>query len=153
MSHQERTWVETKDEATGLPRWNVLINGTPVPGGYVLQTAESSFEVHYPHVETFSKPSLAEAKERVEWAPPITLGSLRIAREAADDASDSFLDPEQAGELLGVSRYRVNAMVANGRLAARRAADGSRLVSRASVQALLDEQAAAAGAASAPDRE
>lgn len=139
MSHQKRTWVETRDEETGLSRWDVLINGAPVPGGFVLQTAQDSFEVHYPHIETFSRPTLAEAKERVEWAPPITLGSLRIAREATDD-TDSFLDPDQAGEMLGVSRYRINAMVANGRLAARRAADGSRLVSRASIQALLDEQ-------------
>ena len=142
MSHQQRTWVETKDEATGLPRWNVLINGMPVPGGYVLQTVEGSFEVHYPHIEPFSKPTLAEAKERVEWAPPITVGSLHIAHEADDDADDDFLDSEQAGKLLGVSRYRVNAMVANGRLAARRCTDGSSRVSRASVQALIDAQTA-----------
>lgn len=142
MSHQQRTWVETEDEHTGLPRWNVLINGTPVPNGYILQTGSETFEVHYPHIEPFSKPTLAEAKERIEWAPPITLGSARIAHEAADDPSDSFLDPVQAGELLGVSQYRVNAMVANGRLAARRRADGSCVVSRVSVQALIDEQAA-----------
>lgn len=145
MSHQQRTWVETHDEQTGLPRWNVLINGTPVPNGYVLQTGESAFEVHYPHIAPFTKPTLAEAKERVEWAPPITLGSPHIAREVADDADDSFLDPEQAGELLGVSQYRVNAMVANGKLAARRRADGGHLVSRASVQALVDERQAQRG--------
>lgn len=136
MSHQARTWVETKDEATGLARWDVLINGTPVPGGYVLQREPGAFEAHYPHVAPFTKPTLAAAQERLEWAPPVTAGVARIGREAPADPDDELLDLARVGELLGVSAPRVSAMIANGRLAARRAADGTRLVSRASVEAL-----------------
>lgn len=141
MSHQERTWVETTDKGTGLPRWDVLINGTPVPGGYIVQTAPDSFEVHYPHIDTFSKPTLAEAKERVEWAPPITRGVANIGNEAVEDEC-GFESTDDAAQELGVSVWRVNAMVANGKLAARRRADGTPEVARSSVRSLLTRQGA-----------
>ncbi len=140
MSHQERSWVEGVDEATGKPRWDVLVNGVPVPNGYVLQAAPDAFEVHYPHVAPFTRPTLAEAKERVEWAPPITFGVARIAREIVEDPS-GFTSTAQAAEALGVSVYRVNAMVANGKLKARRRPDGAAEVARASLDGLVALQA------------
>ena len=136
MSHQERTWIETVDDATGRPRWNVLINGAPVPGGYIVQVDAGAYEVHYPHIVPFTRATLAEAKERVEWAPPITSGVARIADEVDNDPK-GFLDPDAAAERLGVSVYRVNAMVANGKLAARRLPDGTPEVSASSLETLL----------------
>lgn len=136
MSHQERTWVETVDDATGRPRWNVLINGTPVPGGYIVQDDAGAYEVHYPHIAPFTRATLAEAKERVEWVPPITSGVARIAAEVNNDPK-GFLDPDAAAERLGISVYRVNAMVANGKLAARRRPDGTPEVSASSLETLL----------------
>lgn len=135
MSHQERTWVETVDGATGRPRWDVLVNGRPVPGGYVLQTGPGAFEAHYPHLAPFTRPTLAEAKERLEWAPPVTSGVARIGRPVEDDA-EGFVAAARAAEELGVSVYRVNAMVADGKLAARRGADGRAEVSLSSLRAL-----------------
>lgn len=146
MSHQERSWVEGVDEATGKPRWNVLVNGVPVPNGYVLQTAPDAFEVHYPHIAPFTRPTLAEAKERVEWAPPITSGVARIAQEVGADPA-GFVSTAQAAEALGVSVYRVNAMVANGKLKARRRADGTAEVARTSLDALACAQEAPVGQA------
>lgn len=139
MSHQERTWVETVDETTGRKRWNVLINGKPVPDGYIVQNNEGAYEAHYPHIATFARPSLAEAKDRLEWAPPITSGVARIAFEVDDDP-EGFLDPDDAAQKLGMSVYRVNAMVANGKLAARRKADGTPEVAAGSLARLLAEQ-------------
>ena len=136
MSHQERTWVKTSDEQTGKPRWNVLVNGKPVPGGFVLELGEEQFEAHYPHIEPFVKPTLREAQERLEWAPPITHGVSRIGAEIDDDPA-GFVSVGDAAAKLGVSAFRVNAMVANGKLAARRAPDGSAQVGCSSLEALL----------------
>lgn len=146
MSRQIRTWEEGVDEATGRPRWDVLINGRPVPGGYVVQTGSGEFEAHYPHVAAFTRPTLAEAKERLEWAPPVTSGMARIASPVEDD-EEGFVSTEEAARALGVSVYRVNAMVADGKLAARRAADGSAEVSRGSLAKLASSKAPAAAGA------
>lgn len=145
MSHQERSWVETVDEASGRARWNVLVNGTPVPGGYVVQLGEDAFEAHYPHMEPFVRATLAEAQERLSWAPPITAGVAHIGSPVEDDPQ-GFAEPQQAAEELGVSVWRVNAMVANGKLDARRRADGSTEVSRSSLAGLASAEAAAAQA-------
>lgn len=139
MSHQERTWVEAADETTGRKRWNVLINGKPVPGGYIVQNNEGVYEAHYPHIATFTRPSLAEAKERLEWAPPITSGVAHIALEIDDDP-EGFLDPNDAAQKLGVSVHRVSAMVANGKLAARRRTDGTPEIAASSLARLTAEQ-------------
>ena len=143
MSHQQRTWVETVDKTTGQTRWDVLINGAPVPGGYVLKLSDESFEVHYPRIATFTRATLAEAKERVEWAPPITVGQAHIANEVSGDEA-GFVSTVQAAEVLGLSIYRVNAMVANGKLAARRGSDGVPEVSKASLDALIEASRPAA---------
>lgn len=137
MSHQERSWVEKTDEATGKPRWDVLINGVAVPGGYVLQIAPDVFEAHYPRIEPFTRPTLAEAKERLEWAPPITSGVAHIGTEVADDSA-GFVSTEEAAEALGVSVYRVNAMVSNGKLPARRTPSGIAEVACTSLAALVE---------------
>ena len=137
MSHQQRTWVETTDQASGMPRWDVYINGNPVPGGYILRLANGQFEAHYPHIAPFAKETLVAAKERLEWAPPITSGALRIAREVPDDPR-GFIGRDAAAEKLGMSVYRVNAMVANGKLTARRTATGEAEVGASSLAELLE---------------
>jgi hypothetical protein len=144
MSRQVRTWEQTVDEATGLPRWDVLINGKQVPGGFVLGRPDGTFEAHYPHVKTFSRPTLQQAKDRLEWAPPVSEGVTRIAREEKAQGqgagAEEFLTREQVASALGVSVWRVNAMVADGKLSARRADDGGYEVAKPSVQALLGRQ-------------
>lgn len=126
MSHQERTWVAATDKETGLPRWDVYINGRSVPGGYVVKRDEGVFECHYPHVAPFCKDTLEKAKERLEWAPPVTEGVMHIGRQATEEqaGSGAFVSRDEAARRLGVSQYRVNAMVANGKLVATRTQDG-----------------------------
>lgn len=135
MTRQIRTWQE-HDSTEGEPRrWNVLINGTPVPGGFVEETADGRFEIHYPRLQPKAFDSLDEAKRRIELAPPITKGALAIANPV-ESAEEELLSTDEAGALLGVSRYRINAMVANGVLAGKRSG-GRTLVSRASVESRL----------------
>ena len=141
MSHQARTWVEGVDETTGCPRWDVLINGRSVPGGYIVQTEGGDYEAHYPRMVPFRRATLEQAKERLEWAPPITTGQLAIGNEIDQD-EHGFVCREKAAECLGVSVPRVNAMVSNGKLAARRAADGYE-VGRSSIERILNDQAQA----------
>ncbi len=138
MSHQVRSWIESVDETTGMPRWDILINGTAVPGGYVLQLAPDVFEAHYPRIEPFTRPTLDQAKERLEWAPPITFGVARIAVEVTNDDA-GFTTAAEAAEMLGISVYRVNAMVANGKLAARRNASGTIEIACTPLAALVND--------------
>ena len=136
MTRQIRTWHES-DTASGAPRrWTVSINDTPIPGGYVEETDNGRFEIHYPRLEPRTFDTLDEAKRRIELAPPITKGTMAIANPVDDEEGDEFLSTDEAGEMLGISRYRVNAMVANGVLAGKRAG-GRTLVSRRSVEARL----------------
>lgn len=133
MSRQIRTWHEQETGEDSPRRWNVAINGKPVPGGYIEQITESAFEIHYPHLEPKTFDTLEEAKRRIELAPPVSRGDMAVACPAPEEATD-LLTADEAGELLGVSRFRINAMVANGALAGRRSG-GRTLVSRASVEA------------------
>ena len=136
MTRQIRTWHES-DTSSGAPRrWTVSINDTPIPGGYVEETDDGRFEIHYPRLEPRTFDTLDEAKRRIELAPPITKGAMAIANPVDDEEGDEFLSTDEAGEMLGISRYRVNAMVANGVLAGKRAG-GRTLVSRRSVEARL----------------
>jgi hypothetical protein len=134
MTRQIRTWHE-RDATDGEPRrWDVAINDVPVPGGYVAETADGRFAIHYPRLESKVVDTLDEAKRRIELAPPVTKGAMAIANPLDDDAEEDLISTDEAGELLGVSRFRVNAMVANGVLAGKQA-DGKTLVSRVSVEA------------------
>lgn len=140
MSRQIRTWKQMVDETTGMARWDILINGKQVPGGFILRRPDGSFEAHYPHVTTFSRPTLQQAQKRLEWAPPISEGMPRIARRARDKGAEGFVTREQAASTLGVSVWRVNAMVANGKLSARRTEDGGFEVAESSVEGILGKQ-------------
>jgi excisionase family DNA binding protein len=144
MSRQVRTWEQTVDEATGMPRWDVLINGKQVPGGFVLGRPDGTFEAHYPHVKTFSRPTLQQAKERLEWAPPVSEGVSHIARETRaqehDEDTEKFITREETASALGVSIWRVNAMVADGKLSARRTEGGGFEITKSSVEALLGQR-------------
>lgn len=141
MTRQIRTWQE-HGIADGEPRrWDVLINGTPIPGGFVEETEDGRFEIHYPRLEPKAFDSLDEAKRRIEFAPPITKGAMTIANPVVDDADDEFISTDEAGNLLGVSRYRVNAMVANGVLAGKHSS-GRTLVSLNSVETRLSRSKA-----------
>ena len=134
MTRQIRTWHE-REGAEGEPRcWDVRINGAPVPGGCIVQTDDGAFEVRYPRLATRTVPTLEEAKRRIELAPPITRPGMAVGKLLDDADENDLISPDEAGELLGLSRFRVNAMVANGVLAGTRH-DGRVLVSRASVEA------------------
>lgn len=131
MTTQIRSWVEVIEEGAEEPtRWNLFINKRPVPGGYV-ERCDEGFRIHYPHLAGKVLPTLDEAKHRLELAPPVFRESLKIGR-IAKEGSD-LITSEEAGEMLGVSRFRVNAMVASGVLAGRRS-EGCTLVDRQSVE-------------------
>lgn len=134
MTTQIRSWVEVVEDGAEEPlRWNLLINERPVPGGYV-EKCDEGFRIHYPHLTEKILPTLDEAKRRLELAPPVFRESLKIGR-MAQEGSD-LITSEEAGEMLGVSRFRVNAMVASGVLAGLRR-DGHTLVDRHSVERRL----------------
>lgn len=141
MSKQIRTWVE-RCNAEGEPlRWDLAINGKAVPGGYIEKTPEG-FEIHYPHLASKTLASLDEAKRSLELAPPISRAGLKVGK-MADEGRD-LVSSAEAGEILGVSRFRVNAMVASGVLPGRR--DNGRIL----VDRTAAEQKAAQGLAKGP---
>lgn len=110
MSTQVRTWTEYCGAEGEPSRWDLSINDRPVPGGYIEKTAEG-FEIHYPHLPLKKLTTLEEAKRSLELAPPISTAGLKVGR-IADEDSD-LISSAEAGEILGVSRFRVNAMVAS----------------------------------------
>ena len=119
MSTQVRTWTEYCGAEGEPSRWDLSINDRPVPGGYIEKTAEG-FEIHYPHLPLKKLTTLEEAKRSLELAPPISTAGLKVGR-IADEDSD-LISSAEAGEILGVSRFRVNAMVASGKILVDRAA-------------------------------
>lgn len=130
MSTQIRTWTE-HCSAEGEPlRWELAINDRPVPGGCIEKTA-NGFEIHYPHLASKTLATLDEAKRCLELAPPISTAGLKVEK-IADEGSD-LVSSTEAGEMLGISRFRVNAMVASGVLPGRRD-KGKILVDRAAVE-------------------
>lgn len=141
MTKQIRNWEETLIEKTGQRQWKLFINENPVPDGYILELSENEFELHYPHLKPRVCETLIEAKHRLEAAPPITKGELPIRRKA-DEASEDLITVAEAGELLGKSRYRINAMVVNGALVAQKI-DGELFISRKSVETILARRDAA----------
>ena len=141
MSTQVRTWTEHCGAEGEPSRWDLSINDRPVPGGYIEKTAEG-FEIHYPHLPLKKLTTLEEAKRSLELAPPISTAGLKVGR-IADEDSD-LISSAEAGEILGVSRFRVNAMVASGVLPGRRD-NGKILVDRAAA-----EQKAAQGLSEGP---
>ena len=112
-----------------------------MPGGYIEKTAEG-FEIHYPHLPLKKLTTLEEAKRSLELAPPISTAGLKVGRMADEDSD--LISSAEAGEILGVSRFRVNAMVASGVLPGRRD-NGKILVDRAAA-----EQKAAQGLSEEP---
>ena len=143
MTTQIRTWEE-RGEVEGQPTsWHVSINGKPVPGGYI-KLVEGGYEVHYPHLTPTTYTTLEVAKRAIELAPPMSHEGMKVARPIKHVEEDDLISTDEAGEMLGVSRYRVNAMVSNGVLSGTRR-DGRTLVSRKSVEAKL-----AGGAAKGP---
>lgn len=141
MSTQIRTWTE-HCSAEGEPlRWELAINDRPVPGGCIEKTA-NGFEIHYPHLASKTLATLDEAKRCLELAPPISTAGLKVEK-IADEGSD-LVSSTEAGEMLGISRFRVNAMVASGVLPGRRD-KGKILVDRAAV-----ERKAAEGSSEGP---
>lgn len=130
MSTQVRTWTEYCGAEGEPSRWDLSINDRPVPGGYIEKTAEG-FEIHYPHLPLKKLTTLEEAKRSLELAPPISTAGLKVGRMADEDSD--LISSAEAGEILGVSRFRVNAMVASGVLPGRRD-NGKILVDRAAAE-------------------
>lgn len=129
MSTQTRTWTEHCNEKGEPFRWDLAINGVPVPGGFVVKSNEG-FEIHYPHMDAKTIDTLDEAKRRLELAPPISKTGLKIDREA--DEGSELITTEEAGSILGISRFRINAMVSSGILPGKRQG-GQTLVDRDAV--------------------
>jgi excisionase family DNA binding protein len=79
---------------------------------------------------------LEMARLSLEVAPPVSVGAFPIGKQVQQASDDDLVSTEEAGELLGISRYRINAMIVNGVLAGDR--DGASIrVSRASIQDYL----------------
>lgn len=136
MTRQVRSWRECAVDEHGRRRWDLLINDQPIPDGYIVQLEDAGFETHYPRAESRVFGDLETARLSLEVAPPVSVGVFPLGKKVRQSADDVLLTTEEAGELLGVSRYRVNAMVVNGVLAAERSGDSIR-VSHASVQDYL----------------
>ena len=136
MTTQIRTWEEVPETEDTPRSWYVSINGTPVPGGYI-EKLEDGYRIHYPHLASKTFKTLKEAKYAIEKAPPVSREGMKIGKVVSNADEDELISTEEAADMLGVTRYRVNAMVANGVLAGTRR-DGQTLVSRSSVEAKIN---------------
>lgn len=129
MSTQIRTWTEHCNKEGEPIRWDLAINGMPVPNGFI-ERSDEGFEIHYPHMDPKTINTLEEAKRRLELAPPISKTGPKIDREAGEGSD--LITTEEAGSILGISRFRVNAMVSSGILPGKRQG-GQTLVDRDAV--------------------
>lgn len=129
----QRTWVERQlDEGHGSTRWDMLLDGKPVEGAYIERSEQGDFDLHFPRLKPTSAPTLEQAQRILEGAPLTRRSGIAIGRSA--DAEEETIEVDEAAAMLGVSRGRVNAMVANGVLAALRK-DG---IVRVGVQSILN---------------
>lgn len=112
-------------------RWNMLLDGKPVEGAYIERSERGDFDLHFPRLKPASSPTLAKAQRILEDAPLTRRSGIAIGRLA--NAEEEMVEIDEAATMLGVARGRVNAMVANGVLAALRK-DGT---VRVSVQSLM----------------
>lgn len=138
MTAPVRTWIEKTDEDSEVPcRWEMLMDGKPVEGAYIDKLDEETYDLHFPRLKPTTAASLSMAKRLLELAPlPKTTG-VRIARVAKETDSAAFVSTAEAASELDVAPGRINAMVANGVLSARRI-DGQLMISVSSLRARLE---------------
>lgn len=129
----ERTWEVVKAQETEEPiRWNMLIDGEPVDGAYIERVVDEGYALHFPRLVPSTMSNLENAKHALENAPLCKSKGISIRRPAVLSADDELVSVEDATQMLGVVRPRINAMVANGVLAATRK-DGAVFISKKSV--------------------
>lgn len=129
----ERTWTEIRDEQGQAVRWDMLLDGAPLEGAYVSLVEKGSYEVHFPRLVPAIVPSLPVAMKTLESAPLAKRKGIAIGRQAQQTDKSAFSSIDETAAALGTSRSRVNAMVANGVLAAARF-EGEVMVSRSSIE-------------------
>lgn len=127
-----RTWVEEKNDEGETVRWSMLVDGEPLDGAYVSLAERGSYEIHFPRLVPSIVPSLPVALETLENAPLTKRKGIAIGRQAGEADRSLFSTVDEVADGLGVSRSRINAMVANGVLAASRF-EGEVMVSKSSV--------------------
>ena len=138
MTAPVRTWVEKTDEGSGEPfRWDMLMDGRPVGGAYIEKVDAETYDLHFPRLKPTSAESLPMAKRILESAPLPKSSGVRIARTAKETDRSAFVSAEEAAGELGVAPGRVNAMVANGVLSARRM-DGQLMIAVSSLRTRLE---------------
>lgn len=130
----ERNWEEVYDGSKGAPvRWNMTQAGHVVEGAFIEPGTNGGFNLHFPRLVPCEVDSLEEAKRILERAPLASSNGISIGCALSVEQADDLIDVDTAAEMLGVSRWRVNAMVANGSVSASRTASGLR-ISRESVE-------------------
>lgn len=128
-----RTWcVGHCDDAGLADRWDMMIDGRPLEGAYIERTEQGSYALRFPRLTETTVQSLETAMRILEEAPLTKRRGIAIGRQATEEDPAAFASISEACELLGVSRSRVTAMVANGVLSAKRV-DGEVVVGRSSL--------------------
>ena len=118
MSHPSREHLDRALRRRGqAARRDLSIRRPPRAGRLYARKPPKGSEIHYPHLPLRTLTTLEEARRagRPELAPPISTAGLKVGRMADEDSD--LISSAEAGEILGVSRFRVNAMVAFGRAA------------------------------------
>lgn len=128
----ERTWEAIADESGEPIRWNMFQNGKLIEGAYIEKVAQGEYGLHFPRLEYRTVPSLPVARAIMQDAPLLKRRGIAIGHRSNETDREAFVTLDEAAELLGSSRPRVSAMVANGVLSAAEF-DGEVLVSRKSV--------------------
>lgn len=131
-----RTWSTPYKNAEENQHWDLFIDDKLIKKAFVVET-DDGFQGNYPKLTSRVFDTLEHAKRWIEFAPPISHDGMAIGKHVESlPEDDELISLEEAGKILGVKRFRVNAMIANGTLAAKR--DGEDyVVSRSSVLARL----------------
>lgn len=141
MSTQVRTWTEYCGAEGEPSRWGSVHQRPPRAGRLYRENRRRVRDpLSTPSPQKAHHPRGGEAQPGA--GPTVSTAGLKVGR-IADEDSD-LISSAEAGEILGVSRFRVNAMVASGVLPGRRD-NGKILVDRAAA-----EQKAAQGLSEGP---
>ena len=79
----QRTWMEhCEGEGAQANRWDMLLDGDPVEGAYVLMKERGCYELHFPRMSVSTVPSLPAAMKALENAPLLASKGIKIGRPA-----------------------------------------------------------------------
>lgn len=135
-----RTWAPVAAQENDEPtRWDMLLDGEPVEGAYIERVESGEYMLHFPRLVPSTMKSLENAQHALENAPLCRSRGIQIRRPAALSDDDELVSIDEAAHMLEVARPRINAMVANGVLAATRK-DGAVLISKKSLLKRLGQE-------------